>query len=117
MSIEPLQNLLRIYNDKHKALLYYLPKETTKKLKNYNYVNDLSELFLNDRLLFIKKSTGLIYKYGIIIKITDTRITIKTNLGNISLLKNDYYIFINPRKNNLHKNNHKFYEELLKSLN
>ena len=117
MSIEPLQNLIRIYNDKYKALLYYLPNKTTNKLKNYKYVHDLSQLFLNDNLLFVKKNTGLIYKHGIVIKITDNKITIKTNLGNISLCKDDYYIFIKLRKNNLHKNNRRFYDELLKSLN
>ena len=33
MSIEPLQNLLQIYNDKHKVLLHYLPNKTVKKLQ------------------------------------------------------------------------------------
>ena len=116
MSIEPLQNLLQIYNDKHKVLLQYLPNETVKKLTNYEYVDDLETLFLNDRLLFVKKSTGQFYKQGYSIKITDSKITIKTKSRNISLNKNEYYIFIHPRKNKLKKINHKFYEELLKNL-
>ena len=116
MSIEPLRNLLQIYSDKHKVLLYYLPKETIQKLNNYEYVHDHSTLFLNDRLLFVKKSTGKFYKQGNIIKINDYKITIKTNSGNISLNKNEYYIFIHPRKNKLKKTNRKFYEELLKNL-
>ena len=116
MIFEPLHNILKMYDDKYKILSYYLPDETIHKLKNYEYINDLSKLFLNDRLLFVKKSTGKIYKSGIVIKLTDQKITIKTNLGNIMILKNEYYIFINPRKNNLVKNNRKFYEELLKEL-
>ena len=116
MSIEPLQNLLQIYNDKHKVLLHYLPNETVKQLTNYEYVDDLETLFLNDRLLFVKKSTGKFYKQGYSIKITDSKITIKTKSRNISLNKNEYYIFIHPRQNKLKKINHKFYEELLKNL-
>lgn len=114
--IEPLQNLLQIYNDKHKVLLYYLPKKTIKKLNNYEYVTNNESLFLNDRLIFIQKNTGKIYKQGIIIKINKKRITIKTRNENISLLKENYYLFINPRKNKLQKNNRLFYQELLKSL-
>tara|TARA_B100001123_G_C14736995_1_gene799349 strand:- start:274 stop:624 length:351 start_codon:yes stop_codon:yes gene_type:complete len=114
--IEPLHNLLQIYNDKHKVLLNYLPNKTIKKLNNYQYVTDNESLFLNDRLIFVQKNTGKIYQQGIIIKITTNKITIKTRNSNISLPKENYYIFINPRKNKLQKNNRKFYQELLKSL-
>ena len=116
MNVEPLQNLLQIYNDKHKVLLNYLPNQTTKKLTNYQYVNNIESLFLNDRILFVKKNTGKFYQQGIIIKITNKHITIKTRNSNLSIPKKDYYIFINPRKNKLQNNNRKFYQELLKSL-
>tara|TARA_B110001452_G_scaffold245577_1_gene230349 strand:+ start:170 stop:517 length:348 start_codon:yes stop_codon:yes gene_type:complete len=113
---EPLQNLLSIYGDKKKVLLHYLPHETTKKLDNHEYVLDLESLFLNDKLILIKKSTGKIDKYGVITKITAERITIKNN-NNISLAKDDYYIFRYLKKNKSKKDNRIFYEELLKSLN
>ena len=116
MNVEPLQNLLQIYNDKHKVLLNYLPKQTTKKLTNYEYVNNPESLFLNDRLLCVHKNTGKIYQQGIIIKITKQKITLKTRNSNLSIPKKDYYLFINPRKNKLQNNNRKFYQELLKSL-
>ena len=117
MSIEPLKNLLTIYGDKGKVLRHYLPKETISKLNDYEYVQDLGTIFLNDRLFLISKQTGKLYKRGNVIKITDENITIKTNIGNISSKKSDYYLFRLPRKNKLQKNNRKFYEELLKSLN
>ena len=60
----------KIYKDKHKVLLHYLPNQTTKKLTNYEYVNNPESLFLNDRLLCVHKNTGKIYQQGIIIKIT-----------------------------------------------
>ena len=116
MSIEPLKYLLDIYSDKHKVLIHYLPNKTTNKLNNYYYINNPETLFLNDRIIFVQKNTGKIYQQGIIIKITTNKITIKTRNSNISLPKENYYIFINPRKNKLQKNNRKFYQELLKSL-
>ena len=51
----------------------------------------LDTLFLN-RIIFVNKSTGEIYKKGTIIKITEDKITIKNGM-NISLPKNDYYLF------------------------
>ena len=113
---EPLKNLLQIYKDKHKILLNYLPNKTIKKLNNYQYVTNNESLFLNDRIIFIQKNTGNIYKQGIIIKITKKYITIKTRNVNISVAKDNHYIFINPRQTKLQKTNRSFYKELLKSL-
>ena len=115
--MEPLHNLLTIYGDKQKVLLHYLPNETTKKLNNHEYVLDLDSLFLNDRLVFISKETGKIYKSGSVNKITEERITIKgLSRCNLSLKKDDYYLFRYLKKNKSKKDNRKFYEELLKSL-
>ena len=111
-----LKSILEIYDDKQKVLLQYLPEESIKPLTNHEYVQDLETLFLNDRLVCIKKSSGKIYKKGIIIKITEMKITLKTTTMNISLVKDDYYIFRYMKKNNSKKSNRKFYEELLKSL-
>ena len=113
--MEPLKNLLTIYEDKEKVLRMFLPESSTKYLDEYEYINDLDTLFLNDKLIFISKSTGEIYKKGTIIKITEDKITIKNGM-NISLPKNDYYTFRYLRKNKSKKNNRQFYEELLKSL-
>ena len=114
--MEPLKSILEIYDDKQRALLQYLPDESTKVLSNHEYVQDLDTLFLNDRLVCVKKSSGKIYKKGIVIKITEMKVTLKTTTMNISLVKDDYYIFRYLKKNNSKKNNRKFYEELLKSL-
>ena len=116
----PLKNLLIIYNDsdKEKVLLNYLPNESTRKLDNHEYVQDLETLFLNDRLITINKQTGKIYKSGTTIKITEGRITIKdkNSRNNVSLKKEEYYLFRYLKKNKSKKDNRKFYEELLKSL-
>jgi len=119
--MEPLKNLLIIYSDtdKEKVLLNYLEKETTNKLRNHEYVIDLETLFLNDRLITINKQTGKIYKIGSVIKITEECITIKdkNSQNNLTLHINDYYLFRYIKRNKSKKDNRKFYEELLKSLN
>ena len=118
MDIEPLKEVLEIYDNKHRVLMYYLPQETTQKLNQYVYVEDIDELFLNDRLIFVQKSNGKLLKQGIIIKITNDQITIKTSTSNVSFYINTdkYYIFINPRKNKSQKLNRKYLKELLNSL-
>ena len=35
MDIEPLKEVLDIYDNKHTVLMHYLPQETTKKLNKY----------------------------------------------------------------------------------
>ena len=115
--MEPLHNLLAIYGDKQKVLYHYLPNESTKKLDNHEYVDDLETLFLNDRLVFISKETGKIYNTGQVIKITEKKIMIKSrSRNNLSLKKDEYYLFRYLKKNKSKKDNRKFYEELLKSL-
>ena len=118
MDIDPLKEVLDIYNNKHNVLMHYLPPETTKKLTRYIYVEDMDELFLNDRLIFVQKSNGKFLKQGIIIKITNDQITIKTSTSNVSFYINtdNYYLFINPRKNKSQKLNRTYLKELLNSL-
>ena len=82
--MEPLKDILTIYEDKEKILKYFLPESSTRHLDEYEYVQDLDTLFLNDKIIMIRKSTGEIYKKGTIIKITGDKITIKNGM-NISL--------------------------------
>ena len=113
--MEPLKDILTIYEDKEKVLRMFLHQSSTKHLDEYEYIYDLDTLFLNDKIIMIRKSTGEIYKKGIIIKITEDKITIKNGM-NISLPKNDYYLFRYLKRYKSKKNNKKYYEELLKSL-
>ena len=113
--MEPLKDILTIYEDKERVLRMFLPENTIKHLDEYEYIYDLDTLFLNDKIIMIRKSTGEIYKKGSIIKITEDKITIKNGM-NISLPKNDYYLFRYLKRYKSKKNNRKYYEELLKSL-
>ena len=83
---------------------------TVKSQINSKLKNIYSKNFKNNDL---KLFSDEIYE---LIKITNKKITLKTTNMNISLPKDDYYIFRYIKKNNSKKNNRKFYEELLKSL-
>jgi len=115
MNIEPLENILKIYNDKNKVLFNYLPEKTIEKIANYKFVHDLDTLFLNDKISVVYKNSGMFFKSGNIIKITKEYIMIKSTL-NININIKDFYFFKYEKSNNSSKNNKKFYEELLKSL-
>ena len=86
MDIEPLASLLSIYKEKEKVLQHYLPQKTLYKLNNaYFYEKDTNDLFLNDTLYCIHKSNGLLEHKGKIIRIHNSRITLKLN-GESSIL-------------------------------
>lgn len=114
--IEPLNKILKIYKNKHKCLMNYLPNGTTTQLKNTQFIDEtLETLYLDEMVYLVKKSTGLIEKKGKTIKITDDYIMIRVqNKYNINFLKEDYYLFKKIRKNKKMKK--EFYETLLNSL-
>lgn len=118
MNYEPLNHLLSLYDiSNHDTILKnYLNDNINSFLNDYNYVTDLSDLFLNDRVIIIIKSTGKLYKQGYIIKIKENYIIIKTNLTNIKINIKDYYIFNKNKKYMSNKSKRKYYEELLNSL-
>lgn len=115
MNIEPLKSILLIYKEKDKVFEDYLDKETSNKLKNYYYYDEKKDdLYLDNNIITVSKTTGKIYKKGKIISINDNKISIK-NVNNITFDSNEYYIFIKKQKYN--KNNRDFYKALLNNLN
>ena len=111
--IEILETYLKLSSNKESSLLEFLSNDSIQKLKNYNLVENI---YLNDNIILIKKNTLMIDHIGKIYKIKNEIISIKkSNSVNISLDKNNYYIFVKRIKN---KNNDRiFYETLLKQLN
>lgn len=105
---EPLKEVLKIYGsdeeNRTKILSYYLPNETSEKLKEYVC---REEPQLCDRVIVLKKSTGKIYIKGLIIGVTDEKIKIRVaNDRNVSLKRpiTEYYFFMKPRKNKIRMN-------------
>lgn len=117
MNIEPLETILKVYKDKQKVFANYFDEETVSKLSGkVYYEEETDDLFLNDNITFVKKNTGKIFHSGKIISIDNPEITIKTSSNYLTLNSNEYYIFIQQRKNKSKKNDRDFYKALLNSL-
>ena len=115
MNIEPLKSILSIYKDKDKVFQDYLDTETSNKLKDYNYYDIKNDdLYLDNNIITVSKSTGKIYKKGKIISMNDNKICIKS-INNITFDSNEYYIF--KKKQKYKKTNRNFYKALLNNLN
>ena len=113
--IEPLQEILSIYDNKEKALLYYLDDHIVIQLdKTIFYDERKDDLFLNDIITCINKRTLELEYKGRILSITDDKLSIKKNKHHVHLVKDDYYIFYKRKKT---KNNQAdFYKALLECL-
>lgn len=113
MDIEPLENILQIYNNKEFIFESFLTNETLRKIKNKSFYNpNKSDIFLNDNITLIKKNTGKFYKSGKVIAIDENKITIKTSTNYITIDSKKYYLFIKEKK----KKDKDFYKALFNSL-
>ena len=118
MNYEPLNHLLSLFDiSKHDDILKkYLNDETLYLLEDYYYNNDLTDIFLYDKIIVVNKSSGKLYKQGYVIKIENNNIMIKTNLTNIIINIDDYYLFKKNKKSISNKSKRKYYQDLLTSL-
>ena len=113
--IEPLKQLLSIYDNKKEPLLYYVSKDTKNKVKDLLYLlDDNNELLLNDKLFCINRSTLELEHIGKLICISKNKVTIKEKNYSVYLNKHHYYIFIQRKQTK--QNKKEFFKELLKSL-
>lgn len=114
VDIEPLKTLLDYSDDKKSTIMYFLPLENQNKLKEYNY--EMSNFYINERIIAIKKNTLELDVIGKIICIDDDNIiTIKlNNIRNVNINTDNYYIFIKPKKRDLEKR--EFMKQLLEKL-
>ena len=113
--IEPLKHILDIYDKKKDTLLYYLTDDVKDIVESFEFLDDGHDLFINDNIYCIHKSTLDLDYVGRIMAIQKQRITIKYKYKwSIHLPKNEYYIFIKRRKSK--KNDRDFYKALLNAL-
>jgi hypothetical protein len=114
-TIEPLQDILSIYDNKQKALAYYLDDSIVVKLDKSIYFDESNDdLFLNDMIICINKRTLELDYKGRILAISDDKITIRKNKHQVHLVKDDYYIFYKRKKTK--DNQVDFYKALLECL-
>jgi len=96
---EPLRSILSLYQNKDKVLRHYLPSNTVKIIGRHELFDDADDmLYLNDNLILVSKTTGLSMAKGKIIRISGTRVTLKTQFDNMSFDIDESYPFIKHKK-------------------
>jgi hypothetical protein len=113
--IDILKPILDIYDSKKDILLFYLEPPVRSEVEGLDYLDDGNDLFLNDKVYCIKRSTLELDVIGSIQAIQDKNISlkVKSRYGN-HLNKDEYHIFIKRRK--CKKNDRDFYKALLNAL-
>jgi len=110
----PLQSLVEISDDIHADLLHYLPSKTSRQLQNHEY-KDPGDIYLNESVVCVSKTTGLLGNYGKVIKITEDILALKQGCRTLYVPLRDIYLFKKLR-NSSAKNDRDFYEALLTML-
>ena len=110
-----LKPILDIYDTKKDVLLFYLDASIRSQVEDFDYEGDDFDLFLNDTIFCINKSTLDLEHNGKILAIKENKITMKVKYKySIHLNKDNYHIFIKRRR--CKKNDREFYKALLNSL-
>lgn len=110
-----LKPILDIYDVKKDVLLFYISEKIQDIVEDLLYLDDDNELFLNDKVYIIDRSTLELEHIGIIQAIKDDLVTIKVKSKySVHFLTDKYHIFIKRRKSK--KNDREFYKALLNSL-
>ena len=110
-----LKPILDIYDTKKDVLLFYLDTNVTKQIECFAYLDDDNELFLNDKIYCIKRSTLELDVVGFIQAIKQTKISLKVKRKyGVHINQDEYHIFIKRRKTK--HNESEFYKALLDAL-
>jgi len=113
--IDILKPILDIYDIKKNVLLFYLDTTVKSEVEDYGYLDDNNDLFLNDKIYCIDRSTLHIEHIGFIQAIKDNKISLKVKSKYaIHLNQDEYHIFIKRKKSK--KNAREFYKALLNAL-
>jgi len=110
-----LKPILDIYDTKKEVLLFYLDPCVKEQVEDFDYLDDGNDLFLNDKIYCIKRSTLDIDVIGYIQAIKGKKVSLKVKSKyGVHINQNEYHIFIKRRKTK--KNDRDFYKALLNSL-
>tara|TARA_B100000035_G_C20955038_1_gene533791 strand:- start:213 stop:554 length:342 start_codon:yes stop_codon:yes gene_type:complete len=110
-----LKPILDIYDVKKDVLLFYLDPDIRKIIDDLDYLDDENDLFLNDKIFIIDRSTLELDHSGIIQAIKGDIVSIKVKSKfSVHINMNNYHIFIKRKKTK--KNDRDFYKALLNSL-
>ena len=110
-----LKPILDIYSTKKEVLLFYLDAAVKAQVEDFDYLDDDNDLFLNDKIYCISRSTLDLDIIGFIQAIKDKNISLKVkSLYGVHINQDEYHIFIKRRKTK--KNDREFYKALLNAL-
>jgi hypothetical protein len=117
MNIEPLKTILDLTNNKQNSIFFFLNDDIKSKLNNYYlYEENNDDIFVDQRIICIKKNDLSLDTKGLIITINKNIIGINVNnIYNKFIDKNLYYIFVKNTKSKT--DDRDFFENLLKQLN
>ncbi|MBE18267.1 MAG: hypothetical protein CMH79_05850 [Nitrospinae bacterium] len=104
MIIEPLKNLLDGENkDEIKQIIYdILPAKDKKKIKNWRY--EYGKVYINDRLVCIRRDTLSVEYIGRIIYINEKKLGIRlSKYRTVCIDPNEYYIFLKNKTKDMIK--------------
>lgn len=91
--VEPLKDILSIYENKMNVFMYYLNKDISILIKNLNFLED-DILYLDDTIVVLSKNTLEYFNGGIVTYAVENFVTFKTkNQYSITINKDDYYVF------------------------
>ena len=110
-----LKPILDIYDTKKEVLLFYLDASVKEQVEDFDYLDDENDLFLNDKVYCISRSTLDLDIIGVIQAIKQKKISLKVkSLYGAHINQDEYHIFIKRRKTK--KNDRDFYKALLNAL-
>ena len=110
-----LKPILDIYDTKKDVLLFYLEPTVRSEVEDFDYFDDDHDLFLNDKVFCIKRSTLELDVIGFVQSIKGKKISLKVKSKyGVHLNRDEYHIFIKRRKSK--KNDREFYKALLNAL-
>jgi len=110
-----LKPILDIYDTKKDVILFYLDSKLKGQVEDFDYLDDDNDLFLNDKVYCIKRSTLDLDVVGFIQAIKEKKISLKVKSKyGVHINQDEYHIFIKRRK--CKKNDRDFYKALLNSL-
>ena len=89
--LDILQSIMKLSNDKKDTLLYFLDDDTCDRVRRYQYI-ETKDLYLNDSLICINKSTLKIDFTGVIHRMKDDEIILSPPVGGTKFR----YFQINP---------------------
>jgi len=113
--IDILKPILDIYDTKKEVLLFYLDADVTHQVGGFDYLDDDNDLFLNDTVYCVNRSSLELDHVGSIQAIKGKKVVMKEKYKySVHLNKDDYHIFIKRRK--CKKNDREFYKALLNAL-